>query len=346
MIKIKQILKEKNIPSSPGIYKMIDNNNNILYIGKAKSLKNRLNSYCNSNQNLKNIAMLNLIEKIEFIQTKTEIHALLLEATYIRDIKPKYNIILKDDRSFSYLYFSNDKFSSILVRKKFKEIENKEIESKEIKQNTKKQIQNKKNENKESFFGPFYNRSSAVKMLEIIKNNFKIRDCSNITFNNRNSPCIEYHIGKCSAPCVNKVTLEDYQKDILNAKKFLQGEKKTDLIKEYKKQMLEASKNENYILAKSYQEKIKFLNEISSDISSKYNNFDLITFIEKNNKIVLCYAVYRSSILMDKVFNIINKSENYENEISINVENFYKNNKTPEVIFLAKSMINITFQQN
>ena len=89
MKQIKEILSKKNLPTSPGVYKMLDGENKIIYIGKAKNLKNRLTSYTNKNQNLKNYTMLNLVENIDFIQTKTEIHALLLEAVYIKDIKPK-----------------------------------------------------------------------------------------------------------------------------------------------------------------------------------------------------------------------------------------------------------------
>lgn len=325
---IKEILKIKNPPESPGVYKMIDAEGIILYIGKAKNLKNRLESYANKNQNLKNIAMLSLVRNIDFIRTKTEIHALLLEAAFIRDIKPKYNIVLKDDKSFSYVYFSTDKQPAISIQKKLKQ-----------------SIENNKNL-ESSFFGPFYNKATAKKMLEIIKNNFKIRDCSNVFFNNRNSPCIEYHINKCSAPCVNKISQEEYLLSIENAKKFLKQDNKNNLIKEYKNKMLEASKEENYILAKSYQEKIKFLNEVSTEVSSKYNNFDIITFVEKDNKIILCYVIYRGSILIDKVFNIINKVQDYENIIAQNVHNFYQIHKTPEIIFLTKSMHNITFAQN
>ena len=130
----------------------------------------------------------------------------------------------------------------------------------------------------------------------------------------------------------------------MGAKKWLEGDK--TLIKEYKSKMSIASKEENYILAKSIQEKIKFLEELSVKSSSKYSNFDIITYIEKDNKMIICYSIHRGSILIDKVFNIIDKDDDCNNKISNNVENFYKNNKTPEIIFLSKQMINLTFQQN
>ncbi len=187
----------KKVPNTPGVYKFF-NNHEIIYIGKAKDLKKRVSSYFGkSHKDRKTSQIKFLTDKVETFTTKNEVEALLLEQMLIKENKPKFNILLRDDKTYPYIYFSLDHdFPGIYLKR------------------TKKAV-NKK------YFGPFVSSEAVKKSIKEIQRIFRVRNCSDNTFANRTRPCIEFQMKRCSAPCVQKISKLDYFEDITSAKSFL-----------------------------------------------------------------------------------------------------------------------------
>ncbi len=187
----------KKVPNTPGVYKFF-HKHEIIYIGKAKDLKKRVTSYFGKSYKDRKTSQIKfLTDKIETFTTKNEVEALLLEQVLIKENKPKFNILLRDDKTYPYIYFSLDhEFPGIYSKR------------------TKKAV-NKK------YYGPFVSSEAVKKSIKEIQKIFKVRNCSDNTFANRTRPCIEFQMKRCSAPCVQKINKVDYYEDITSAKSFL-----------------------------------------------------------------------------------------------------------------------------
>ena len=187
----------KKVPDTPGVYKFF-NNSEIIYIGKAKNLKKRVSSYFGKSfKDRKTSQIKFLTNKIETFTTKNEVEALLLEQMLIKENKPKFNILLRDDKTYPYIYFSLDhEFPGIYSKR------------------TKNAVDKK-------YFGPFVSSEAVKKSIKEVQTIFKIRNCSDNTFANRTRPCIEFQMKRCSAPCVQNINKVDYFEDITSAKLFL-----------------------------------------------------------------------------------------------------------------------------
>ena len=187
----------KKVPNTPGVYKFF-NNQEIIYIGKAKDLKKRVSSYFGkSHKDRKTSQIRFLTDKVETFTTKNEVEALLLEQSLIKENKPRFNILLRDDKTYPYIYFSLDHEYPGVYSKR-----------------TKKSVDKK-------YFGPFVSSEAVKKSIKEIQKIFKVRNCSDNTFANRTRPCIEFQMKRCSAPCVQKINKVDYFEDITSAKSFL-----------------------------------------------------------------------------------------------------------------------------
>ena len=187
----------KKVPNTPGVYKFF-NNHEIIYIGKAKNLKKRVSSYFGrSHKDRKTSQIRFLTDKVETFTTKNEVEALLLEQMLIRENKPKFNILLRDDKTYPYIYFSSDHdFPGVYLKR------------------TKKAVDR-------NYFGPFVSSEAVKKSIKEIQKIYKVRNCSDTTFAKRSRPCIEYQMKRCSAPCVNHINKVDYFEDITGAKSFI-----------------------------------------------------------------------------------------------------------------------------
>ncbi len=186
-----------NVPDTPGVYKFF-NKEEIIYIGKAKNLKKRVSSYFGRTlKDRKTTQIKFLTDRVETFTTKNEVEALLLEQMLIKENKPRFNILLRDDKTYPYIYFSLDhEFPGIYLRR------------------TKKSIDKK-------YFGPFVSSEAVKKSIKEIQKIFKLRNCTDNTFANRTRPCIEFQMKRCSAPCVQKINKVEYFEDTINAKSFL-----------------------------------------------------------------------------------------------------------------------------
>ncbi|UNU74317.1 excinuclease ABC subunit UvrC [Moraxella nasovis] len=230
----------KSLPNLPGVYKMLGKHGEILYVGKAKSLKSRVSSYfIKTIDHPKTKALVQRIYDIEIIVVRGETEALLLEQNLIKANRPPYNIILRDDKSYLYVYVSTDKFPKISVGR------------------------GKGNHAEGRFFGPYPSAYGAKQSIELIKQLFMIRDCSNGNFASRKRPCLEYQIKRCKAPCVGFVTKEEYQGDVQNAIDFLNG-KTGQVQNSLAKKMEESSEAMDFERAIFYRDKIAMLTEMQA----------------------------------------------------------------------------------
>ena len=238
-LKGQEIIKfiAKTLPHQPGVYQMEDDDGKILYIGKAKNLAKRVINYTSINNLTRRLQrMVSLTKKMNFFVTNTEIEALLLECNLIKRHKPRFNIILRDDKSFPYILINKEhKFPRLQKYRGIKKI-------------------------KGYYFGPFVSPSVADYTLIALQKAFLLRSCSDGTFNNRSRPCLLYDIKRCSGPCVEYIDEIKYRESIVDAKKFLKGNTKK-IEKKLNTKMRSASKNQMFEEAARLRDRIKSVNQ-------------------------------------------------------------------------------------
>ena len=267
----KKILFNKNtdFPELPGVYKFYNSKNEIIYIGKAKNIKKRVNSYFQLRKGEgKRIAKLkSSIKYIETIITKTESDALILEQGLISKKRPQFNIQFRDDKSYPAIHLSTSKdFPAIYV--------------------------SRQKDSNNTLFGPFANVGAMRVNVSLIRSLFKIRNCKDINFKNRSRPCIEYQMNRCSAPCVGNISKEDYAFDVKNAINFLSGDT-TNVILELQKKMDFYSNNKDYERAAIYRDKIQSIRDTQKKQNVLTGFDDLDVFVIKSNKFNCCISVLR-----------------------------------------------------
>ncbi len=267
----RQILFEKNIdfPESPGVYKFFNSNHEIIYIGKAKNISNRVKSYLNVRKGeSKRIAKLkSSIKYIETIITKTESDALILEQGLISKKRPPFNIQFRDDKSYPAIHISTSKdFPAIYV--------------------------SRQKDDKSTIFGPFANVGAMRQNVSLIRSLFKIRNCKDINFKNRSRPCIEYQMNRCSAPCVGNISKEDYAIDVKNTVSFLSGNTKNTII-DLQKKMDFYSKKKDYERAAVFRDKVQSIRDTQKKQNVLTGFEDLEVFVIKRNKFNCCLSVLR-----------------------------------------------------
>jgi excinuclease ABC subunit C len=317
----KEIIRSKIqfLSNGPGVYKMLDDKNTIIYVGKAKNLPNRLGSYITSSHlPIRTERMISSTKNLEFTATQNEAEALLLEANLIKKNQPRYNILLKDDKSFPYIQLT--KSHSFPQITKFR---------------------GKQNEN-DIFFGPFASPGSASWTIKTLQKVFLLRVCDDSIFNNRKRPCILYQIKRCSAPCTNEINQKDYNKLVEDSVNFLNG--KSALIqKKLSKEMEIESKKFNYEKAAIIRDRIKALTQIQSSQQINKNNFnnaDLIVAFQKNSITCIEVFFYRSKQNWGNqaFFPKHDKDDNLDEIIYSFLTQFYENKIPPEEIVLSKKI--------
>ncbi|MCK6158398.1 excinuclease ABC subunit UvrC [Moraxella osloensis] len=231
----------KRLPNLPGVYKMLGKNGYIIYVGKAKSLKSRVNSYfAKTIDHPKTRALVQRIDNIETIITRSETEALLLEQNLIKLHRPPYNVLLRDDKSYLYVFISADKPYPRLAYGR-----------------------GKGQHQKGRFFGPFPSAHAAKQTLLMMQKMFMVRQCTNAFFAQRQRPCLEYQIKRCKAPCVGLVSPEDYADDVNNTIRFLKGEG-TDLQVKLVGKMEQAAEDMNFEQAALYRDQLSMLREVQA----------------------------------------------------------------------------------
>jgi len=259
----------KNLPKLPGVYLMKDEEGNVIYVGKAKSLRSRVRQYfqVSAGHNLKVSVMVSNISSFEYIVTSSELEALILECNLIKKYAPKYNILLKDDKTYPYVKFTVDEaFPRVFLTRMA-------------------------NKDKAKYYGP-YNRVALIKdVLFLIHEIWPIRPCSKIISkaNPNDRPCLNYHIGKCKAPCVGNISREEYALAVAQVKEFLDG-KYTFILNKLEKQMHEHSENLEFEQAADLRNKIfgiKKLAESQVATSAGGEDQDIIAIARANDEALM-----------------------------------------------------------
>jgi excinuclease ABC subunit C len=226
----------KILTSAPGVYRMINIDNNILYIGKAKNLKKRVKSYTNINSQSNRIKrMISQTNKMEFIITKSETEALLLEANLIKKYKPPFNILMRDDKSFLKILINKEHKAPRLMKHRGKNIY------------------------KGDYYGPFTSASSVNKSINAFQKAFLLRTCTDNVFNNRSRPCLLYQIKRCSAPCTEEIKPTEYNKLVDGLNLFLNG-KTEEITNTIYQEMQELSKSLDYEGAAILRDRLEAIN--------------------------------------------------------------------------------------
>ena len=258
----------------PGVYQMFGASHEILYVGKARNLKNRVTSYFRKGSlSTKTLALVAKIHSIEVTITNSETEALLLEQNLIKNLRPPYNILLRDDKSYPYIYLSgNSDFPSLTFRR----------------------IRYKKADDGQ-FFGPYTSAESVRESLSLLQKAFNIRQCDDSYFRNRSRPCLQHQIGRCSAPCVGAISPESYQEDMRHATMFLQG-RNSEVIQELVTDMEQASEKLEFERASVIRDKIVFLRRVSEhqSIEGESKNIDVFSLSHE-----LDYAVIHGLFVRD-----------------------------------------------
>ena len=247
----------KALTSRPGVYRMLGEEGEVLYVGKAKNLKNRVSNYFRSTAlDRKTIALVNRIHEVEITVTSSETEALLLEQSLIKELKPPYNIVFRDDKSYPFIYLSSeDKYPRLAFHRG---------------------AQNKKGR----YFGPFPSAYSVRDSLNILQKIFQVRQCEDTFFRNRTRPCLQYQIKRCSGPCCDLISEEDYADDVAHAAMFLEG-KSGAVMDDYANKMEQASTDLKFERAANYRDQITHLRKIQEQqyVVGKEGDIDVIVAV-------------------------------------------------------------------
>ncbi|NMH64179.1 excinuclease ABC subunit UvrC [Shewanella salipaludis] len=241
------------VSSSAGVYRMYDSAGDVIYVGKAKDLKKRLSSYFRSNlPNIKTQALVSHIANIDVTLTHSETDALLLENDYIKQYMPKYNVLLRDDKSYPYIFLSDHRHPRLAYHRG-------------------------PQREKGHYFGPYPNGGAVRESLHLLQKLFPIRQCDDLYYKSRSRPCLQYQLGRCSAPCVGKVSDGDYAEQVKLASLFLKG-KDNLVIAELVAKMDEAATSQHYELAASYRDQITALRRVAEqqEVTNSRGDLDVI----------------------------------------------------------------------
>jgi len=321
----KELIKKKIplVSNSPGVYRMLGKKNQVLYVGKAKNLPKRLKDYAiGKNLTIRTNRMLSLTHNLEIITTSSEAEALLLEANLIKKFKPKFNILLKDDKSFPYIFIEKDCDWPQLSKHR-----------------------GRKNKNGH-YFGPFASVGSANWTIKILQKVFLLRVCNSSVFKNRDRACLLFEIKRCAAPCVNYIGKEEYGKLVNDAVAFLSGKSKL-IQKKLSLDMEKCSRNLDYEKAAVVRDRIKALTQIQSSqniSSTNLNNADVISIVQEAAKSCIQVFFYRSKQNWgnQSFFPSHDDDHSAEEVLASFIAQFYENKNAPAEILINKKINNLS----
>jgi len=322
----------KHVPNTPGIYKFFSKNK-IIYIGKAKDLKKRVSSYFGKSfKDRKTQQIKTLTDKVETFSTTTEAEALLLEQSLIKENLPRFNILLRDDKTYPYVHFSLDhKYPSISMKRS-------------------------KHAVSKNFFGPFISAQAVKATIKDLQKIYQIRNCSDTTFNNRSRPCIEHQMQRCSAPCVNLISETSYQGDILSSQQYLSSSgKKTKAL--MTSQMHKLAEQQEFERAHEVKRRIRSLELLNQEqsINSSLTSVDFFACVSKLDRTGICILSVRDGKIRGTKTHFLNGNQLHDIDSLFQslIFSYYQNsfslpkkivlNIKPSNLLLIKQAVKIKF---
>lgn len=305
----------KNLPNLPGVYRMKNASDEVIYVGKAKDLKKRVSSYFNKNiPSPRTRMMVAQIVDIDTTVTHTEAEALLLENNLIKSFMPRYNVLFRDDKTYPYITLTGDEYPRLAFHRG---------------------TQRKGN----TYFGPFPNSIAVRESIQLLQKVFMLRTCENTVFSNRTRPCLQYQIERCTAPCVGFISEEDYGRDVSHAAMFLQG-KEQQVMDELGEKMMSAAELEQYELAAVYRDRMQSLRQVQakqfvSDFA--VNDADVIACVSNEGQHCVNLVMIRGGRhLGDKSFFPKNADGGeLEDTMRAFLEQYYVSQKMPPLIIIG-----------
>lgn len=326
--KVKSILK--TIPSEPGVYQYFDDKDEIIYVGKAKNLKKRVLSYFNKNQSGKVKVLVSRIRDIRFIVVNSEMEALLLENNFIKQYKPRYNILLKDDKTYPWICIKNERFPRVFLTRK-------------------------KVGDGSLYFGPYPSVMMAKTLLELLRQLYPIRNCKLILKdeNIRNKhyrPCLEYHVGNCMAPCDESISEDEYNLMIHNIKKVIRGNIQ-EVLKDLKSQMMSHAERLEFEQAQLIKNKYDILENYharSIVCSNIPYNIEVFSYEDAGNSFFINYMkIVEGAVIQSHSFEIKRKLDETAEELMsiaiIDIHQMHSDDNIKEIIVPVK--LDIEFNQ-
>lgn len=309
----------RKLPETAGVYRMLSEDDEVLYVGKAKALKRRVNSYTLvSKLPMRLRRMVALTRKMEFVHTETEVEALLLESNLIKKLKPRFNILLRDDKSFPYILITTDH---------------------DFPQITKHRGAKKR---KGEYFGPFASAGNVNRTIAALQRAFMLRSCTDSNFANRKRPCLQYHIKRCTAPCVDLVTKRQYAEQLTEVLEFLSGEGQS-IRERFSGKMQAASDHMNFEEAAKYRDRIRALSSIQSsqDINVEgVRDADVMALVQDGGKTCVQVFFFRAgqNYGNHSYFPRHQEGEEEAHILSVFMAQFYENKPVPREIFTSHAI--------
>lgn len=314
------------LPMQPGVYRMLDEKEAVLYVGKAKNLKKRVSNYMRpSGHSARITKMINRTANMDFIITKTETEALLLEANLIKKLKPVYNILLRDDKSFPYIVITKDhNYPALYKHRGTKQYSG-------------------------DYYGPFANAAAVSRTLKTLQRAFLLRSCSDSFFANRTRPCLLYQIKRCSGPCTKEITHENYLKLVQQTKLFLSG-KSTTIRENIVDEMQKYAKQLEFEKASIYRDRLEALSHIQNEQHINSNNIEEADiFAIYQNGTMACIEVFFFRLGQNwgnhAYFLNIDETLNNEQILAQFLLQFYDNKPIAKIILLSHEIENIDLIQ-
>jgi excinuclease ABC subunit C len=242
----------RNLTQGPGVYRMLNAEGEVMYVGKAKNLRRRVGSYFSRASNRRIASMVSQVRGIEITATHTEAEALLLENNLIKEHKPRYNVLLRDDKSYPYLFLSAEEFPRLAFHRGARGARGR-------------------------YFGPYPSASAVRETLQLLQKLFPVRQCEDSYFRNRSRPCLQYQIERCTAPCVGFIKPDAYAQDVQDTELFLEG-KASDVIERWVHKMEQAAQRLDFEEAAHLRDQISALRAIQEKqyVSGERGDLDIV----------------------------------------------------------------------
>lgn len=292
----------KNLTHNPGVYQMINAKGEVLYVGKARNLKKRVTSYFRENQSVKTTALMGATHHIEVVVTYTENEALLLENNLIKKYKPRYNVLLRDDKSYPYIFISAHADFPRLDFHRGPKLE------------------------KGRYFGPYPSASAVRETISLLQKLFRIRSCQDSFFRNRARPCLQYPLQRCTAPCVGYIDSVSYQQNVQRAVLFLEG-KSAEVIEELAQHMETAAQALDFERAAVYRDQITYLRKIHQQqvVAIESGESDIFALAEKQGRTCVQLLSIRGGRLLGSksYFPVVPEASSPEEILTAFLSQFY-----------------------